>query len=37
MKRFNIMENETTEYISRNDLLTVINADVAEAHGKSCW
>ena len=36
MKRFNIMENETTEYISRNDLLTVINADVAEAHNERC-
>lgn len=30
------VEETTTEYISRNDLLTVINADVAEAHNERC-
>ncbi|MBR2302015.1 MAG: hypothetical protein IKA41_08725 [Bacteroidaceae bacterium] len=33
MKKF---KEVTTEYISRNDLLTVINADVAEAHNERC-
>lgn len=38
MKKLNITayQGGTTEYISRNDLLTVINADVAEAHNERC-